>query len=217
MVKNIIFDFDGIIADTNKIKIKVLTNILSQHFEYPKNNISNLLVKSLPGLNRLAYIEILQKIKNQKVDKKKILASINTEILKLILHSKINTYLKKMRGHDKKINWYIITSGNEREVIFFLKKNKINNYFKDVVGGKGDKYLSFLSLSKKYKINRENLVVIGDGNGDLKLIKRLSCYGILVLKWSLEKNYLKNLKVPKIQILNNFRELNIIYKNIIRN
>ena len=71
MVKNIIFDFDGIIADTNKIKIKVLTNILSQHFEYPKNNISNLLVKSLPGLNRSAYIEILQKIKNQKIDKKK--------------------------------------------------------------------------------------------------------------------------------------------------
>ena len=39
MVKNIIFDFDGIIADTNKFKIKVLTNILSQNFEYPKNNI----------------------------------------------------------------------------------------------------------------------------------------------------------------------------------
>ena len=96
-----------------------------------------------------------------------------------------------MREYSKKVNWYIITSGNEREVISFLKKNKIDNYFKDIVGANGDKYLSSLSLSKKYKISRKNLVVIGDGNRDLKLIKKLSCYGILVLKWSLEKNYLK--------------------------
>jgi len=124
MIKNVIFDFDGIIADTNKLKINILTNILSKYFKYPKKNISNLLAKSLPGLNRLAYIEILQKVTSKKMDKKKILKSINKEILDSLLQSKINPYLRKMREYNTKINWYIITSGNEKEVIFFLKKKK---------------------------------------------------------------------------------------------
>jgi len=216
MIKNVIFDFDGIIADTNKLKINILTNVLSKYFKYPKKNISNLLAKSLPGLNRLAYIQILQKVTSRKINKKKLLKSINKEILDSLLQSKINPYLSKMREYNTKINWYIITSGNEKEVIFFLKKKKIDNCFKGIVGGRGDKYLSFLGLSKKYKINRKNLVVIGDGNRDLKLIKKLSCYGMLVLKWSLEKNYLKYLKVSKVEILNNFRSLNILYKKIIK-
>ena len=72
-------------------------------------------------------------------------------------------------------------------------------------------------LKKKYQIKRKNLVVIGDGNRDLKLIKKLSCYGLIVLKWSLEKKNLKYLKIPKVEIINNFRALNFSYKNIIKN
>ena len=149
MFKHVIFDFDGIIANSNKYKIKILSEILSKTFDYPKKNISNLLLKSLPGLNRSFYIKILQKITNKKINKEKLLKLINLKMLDLLSKVKINPYLNSMREHNKNIYWYIITSGNKKEVIFFLNKHKIRNYFKYVSGGKKGKHFLFLSLNTK--------------------------------------------------------------------
>ena len=213
MTKHVVFDFDGIIANSNKDKIKVLSKILSKTFNYPEKYISNLLLKSLPGLNRSLYIEILKKITNKKINKKKLLKLINVKMLDMFRKVKINPYIKNMREHKENVYWYIITSGCKKEVIFFLNKHKISNYFRSIVGGTGEKYLSFLILKKKYKIDNKNLMVIGDSLKDLELIKKLSCQGFLVTEWSQEANFLSLVRFPNIKILKKLKELKLVYKS----
>ena len=60
-MKHAIFDFDGIVANTNKLKINLLSDILSYNFKCPKKKVDQL-IKLYPGLNRGTYIDELEKI-----------------------------------------------------------------------------------------------------------------------------------------------------------
>jgi phosphoglycolate phosphatase-like HAD superfamily hydrolase len=215
MNKCVIFDFDGIIADSNKLKIDILSQILSEFFDFPKHKIADLLVIKSPGLNRVAYIEVLEKIKEIKIDKKKILSKINEKMNAALKDVKINPYLKEMREYNQSVKWFIITSGNENEVKSYLTRHLIISYFLDIKGGNGNKFLSYLDLLEKYKIEKDNLIVIGDGSKDYDLIKKISCLGLLVSEWSQEPGFLTSINEPDINIIDTIKNLSLFYKKII--
>lgn len=215
MNKCVIFDFDGIIADSNKLKIDILSQILSEFFDFPKHKITDLLVTKSPGLNRAAYIEVLEKIKETKIDKKKILSKINQRMNAALIYAKLNPYLEEMRKHNQLVKWFIITSGNANEVKSYLARHLIISYFQDIKGGNGNKFLSYLDLLEQYNIEKDNLIVIGDGSKDYDLIKKISCLGLLVSEWSQEPEFLTTINQPNINIIDTIKNLSLFYKKII--
>ena len=120
-----------------------------------------------------------------------------------------------MREHNQLVKWFIITSGNETEVKSYLIKHSAISYFQDIKGGKGNKFLSYLDLLEKYKIDKDNLLVIGDGSKDYDLIKKISCLGLLVIEWSQEQDFLKSINQPDIDIIDTIKNLSVLYKKII--
>ena len=139
-----IFDFDGIIANSNSIKLEILIKFFSKTFGFPASFILNL-IESYPGKNRSFYIEHLSLLKNKKINKKKLLSSINSVMNINLLNAPLNPHLKQMRAFNKEIDWFIISSGNTKEIKNFLKKRKIFSYFKDIIGADDNKYISYLT------------------------------------------------------------------------
>lgn len=215
MSKWIIFDFDGVIADSNKIKINLLSQIFSEYFNFPKQKIVDLMVVEAPGLNRFKYIEKLEQIKKIKINKKEILSTINLKMNNVLGAAKLNPFLKEMREHNLLVKWFIVTSGNESEVKSYLRKHSINSYFQDIKGGNGNKFLSYLDLLEKYKLDKDNLIVIGDGSKDYDLMKKIPCFGLLVVEWSQEPDLLKSINQSDINIIDTMKNLSLFYKKII--
>ncbi len=209
--KFFIFDFDGIIANSNGIKLEILIKFFSKSFGFPASFILNL-IESYPGKNRSFYIDHLKHIKNKKINKKKLLSSINTVMSINLLNAPLNPHLKQMRVFNEEIDWFIITSGNTIEVKNFLKKKKIFSYFKDIVGGDDNKYISYLKLKIKHKLKNKNIVVVGDGVKDFELVTKTGGEGFLILQWSKENDFLLSVDFPNIKVLKTLKEFKLIYK-----
>ena len=215
MIKHIIFDFDGVIANTNKLKVDLLAKILSENFNHPNEKIIEF-IKLHPGLNRNLYINKLEDILDKKINKQKTLNQLSHNISSILDTAEINPYLKEIRDHNKSINWYVITSGDEQEVKIFLKKNLLDGYFRNVRGGTDNKYLSFVELKKKYNIKEDESLIIGDGSKDYDLIKRTSIKGFLIKEWSQEPGFLISINSPKVVILKKIKDLRTQYKKYIK-
>jgi len=129
--KHIIFDFDGVIVDTEKyfrsLKIKYLKKI-NLKFKNKKN-----ISKILDGFS---FNDIINKLKyKNKNNQKKIICfkkKYNKEKKKIYKKKlKINSYILKILETDKKLIFYIVSNRSKHNLISTLKKLKIKKFFKN--------------------------------------------------------------------------------------
>ena len=154
MKKHIIFDFDGVIHDTTNEIYKIHYNILEKITK--EEMFSNVFNKNPREYLKKFSLERIAKFEKAWEEHYKTL-SINP------------TIKKELEFLSKKYNLYIISSNNEYNLDFYLKKNRISNLFKDVYGSETHnlKYDKFEILFKKYNLNLSNTIFVTDTLGYL--------------------------------------------------
>lgn len=174
--ENYIFDFDGVVLDSNRVKGRVFQECLSG---YPRDCVDQFLeYNSLNGGvsrdKKFEYFlrEIMKLDDSQSVSDKitslvsKFGEAILNELLNSNLTDGVEVVLKKLNELDKQI--YIWTGGRKSEVCATLKQFKLINLFKDIYGAPGEKDETLDRLISENNLSAQKTIIIGDSISDFE-------------------------------------------------
>ena len=171
MVKNILFDFDGVILDSMPIRDYGFKKI----FEYFDDALVSQLLSyhnENGGLSRYVkikyfYNEILDKeILEEEISN---YASNFSKIMKKELVNKkylIVDTLEFIKNNFKKYNFHIVSGSDDKELKYLCKKLKIGKYFQSINGSpiEKNKLVKNVLLNNEYLI--KETILIGDSIND---------------------------------------------------
>lgn len=180
MEENIIFDFDGTLVDSS-----AAINKLYDYFA-KKYNISSISspealasIKSLPLLEKMKKLGVpIQKLAAMSVEAKNVYASFISEIK--IKEGMID--ILKGLG-ERKADMFILSSNAADNINKFLNLNDIS-FFKAVCSSRDilKKDTEILKLLKKYRIEKENVIYVGDEVQDIVACQRIGVK-IISVSW----------------------------------
>ena len=200
MIKEIIFDFDGTIADS----FGMMMDLFAEHknefgFEefgdkevkiYREEGVASLIKKrKIPIWKVMKIVRVGKKLVNQKIENIKPFEGVRELLIEL---KKMNLVLG------------IMSTNSEENIRKFLEKNNIDIF--DYVVGKGSlfgKTRVIKSILKKRKLNKNEVIYVGDEVRDIEACRKLEIK-IVSVSWgfSEEKLLAKNkpdylVKTPK--------------------
>jgi HAD superfamily hydrolase (TIGR01549 family) len=171
VVKNILFDFDGVILDSMPIRDYGFKKI----FEYFDDALVSQLLNyhnENGGLSRYVkikyfYNEILDKeILEEEIDD---YASNFSKIMKKELVNKkylIVDTLEFIKNNFKKYNLHIVSGSDERELKYLCKKLEIDRYFQSINGSPTEKNKLVESVLLDNEYLTKETILIGDSIND---------------------------------------------------
>lgn len=203
-----IFDCDGVILNSNKIKTNAFYEVASKYGKKQASELVNYHIKN-GGVSRYKKFEYF---------KKNILSNDDTEIcinrlckefsdiiLRDLNESEINTEIFKLRELYPDIPWSVVSGGDQDELRMVFKNKKIDKLFnKGIYGSPMDKVSIFKSLC-----DAENMPAIYFGDSKYDFISSNQCNidFCFVSKWTEVKNWKSFCNKNNIDFINNFSAL----------
>ena len=202
MIKNIFFDFDGVILDSMHIREYGFKKI----FDKFDNDLVEKLLKyhnENGGLSRYVKIKYFyNKLLNKDISEKKIdkYADNFSKIMRKELVNKeylISTTINFIKNNTKQYNFHIVSGSDEKELKFLCESLGGFNYFQSINGSHTPKneLVERVLLINNYVAN--TTVLIGDSINDYEAAKEngIDFYGFNNpdLK-NVSKKYLENYK-----------------------
>ena len=178
---NIIFDFDGVILNSHKIKTSAFYYIFKMYGERNANKAKKI---HLQYIGKSRYFKFKFIFKN--ILKKKL-----TEKEQVILDKKFEKFIRKkikmiqpsnflinfLKKNKNNVNFYISTATPQKKIIQTLKEKNLLKYFKKVYGSPTTKKEHLRKIQK----NRRMTIFIGDSYEDFKAA--YSCKINFILKF----------------------------------
>lgn len=178
--KCIIFDFDGTIADTFELAIDIINSNPSRYGvdHIDKNEIPRLRSLSMPYLLREFNIHLLEfpiLLSRMRKDLKK-------QIHDLKPYHNILSVIKEL--YDQGYVLGVLTNNSRGNVISFFKKEEVHHTFHFISSAKGlfGKSKSLEKLMKKYKLNIQNTIYVGDEVRDIEACHKAKI-SIISVSW----------------------------------
>ena len=161
-IKNLIFDFDGVIIDSVKIKDLAFKKLVNKYNPTIQIKFYNFHRKNL-GLSRDVKFDYLLKklIKKYSKEKKKKLSIKFKNIIKQdIKKSKFikgsHAFLRKYRH----LNKFISSGTPQTELKNICKKKRISHLFKEILGSPLSKKKHIMFLKKNTKLIKKILYIL---------------------------------------------------------
>lgn len=182
--KSIIFDFDGVIVDSNSIKEDIFLKVGVEDFSLKEEKV--LSIMNNKSLNRYEIINYFCKYcesRNVPVIED-ILEKVSYRISEAILKSNRCQELSKYKEKTKNASWFIISAGDKNEILVFLEKYSLTHLFDGGIFGN--------ELTKDYHIEnllnsgeiKHPVLSIGDSNSDYLISQQFSFTFLGVTNWS---------------------------------
>ena len=202
MIKNILFDFDGVILDSMPIRDYGFKKI----FEDFDDNLVNKLLEyhnQNGGLSRYVKIKYFyNKLLKQEILEEKITnyADNFSKIMKTELVDKrylIADTLKFIKENYKKYNLHIVSGSDEKELKYLCKELGIDSFFQSINGSPTHKNKLVEDVLVINKYMESETILVGDSINDYEAAKtnNLNFYGFnndnLV---GVSKKYIENYK-----------------------
>ena len=184
MIKNILFDFDGVILDSMPIRDYGFKKI----FEDFDDNLVNKLLEyhnKNGGLSRYVKIKYFyNKLLKQEILEEKIInyADNFSKIMRRELIDKryliVNT-LKFIKDNYNKYNLHIVSGSDERELQYLCKELGIGSFFQSINGSPTHKNILVKNVLIVNKYIESETILIGDSINDYEAAKEnnLDFYG----------------------------------------
>lgn len=170
MIKAIIFDFDGVIADSNNIKTEAFVKLFDEYPAGIKNTIKKFHLQN-GGMSRFDKFRYIYAnfFKEELPEKKfnKLCDNFNKLVINGVINAPlfdgVEDFLKKNKGI---YDMYIVSGTPDYEIKEIVKKQKLNKYFLKILGSPRAKkeLIEEVLISKNYQ--REEVIFIGDSIND---------------------------------------------------
>jgi len=204
MLKGIIFDFDGVIAESVQVK----TNAFASLYEQYGDNIVTKVIEhheANGGMSRFKKIKLYHESFLNKAITNEEIEDLANQFSKLVVRKVIDSpyvpgVLKYIQKCYEKYNLFISTGTPTNEIKQILSARDIAEYFIGIHGSPEKKSLHITKIISKYNYHPDELIFYGDANTDINAAKQASVPFILI-KNSYNQDLVKNFKG---KIINNF-------------
>ncbi|MBR6611872.1 MAG: HAD family hydrolase [Campylobacter sp.] len=184
MIKNILWDFDGVIIDSLAIRDYGFREIFK---EFDKQSVDKLIQyhNYNGGLSRFHKIKyFFNEILKQNITQDEILqyADKFTQIMRQSLSDKkylINDTVNFIKNNYKKYNFHIVSGSEHNELNFLCQKLGLSQYFISINGSPTPKNQLIKNLLESYNYNINQTILIGDSINDYEAasVNKIDFYG----------------------------------------
>ena len=170
-IKNIFFDFDGVIAESVSAKTDAFREMYSPYGEDIANQVVEYHINH-GGVSRFEKFKYWEKkFFNKDISEHRVneLAKqfSNLVLNKVIVSDEVpgvNAFIKK---YSKELNFWIITGTPTSEIEIIANERGLTNYFSGIHGSPKNKRYWTEYLLKKHNLKREETLFLGDATTDL--------------------------------------------------
>ena len=192
--KNIIFDCDGVILNSNSIKTEAFVQLAKPFGEANTLNLINYHRKN-GGISRYKKFDYFVKnILGNKMEKKndkeiqELIKRLCDRYSEIVFDSLVNAELafglKFLRQKLKYSDWLIVSGGDQDELRKVFEKKSIANYFnKGIYGSPESKYEIFKKCLFNKLIDKRSLF-IGDSKLDYEVANHFGIDFVFVSEWT---------------------------------
>ena len=184
-VKNLFIDFDGVIVDSNKFKEIAIEKLILKLLGANEKN-----TKAINFFNINAGISREKKLskffKDEDVSKilKLYAEECNYFFSKAHSTDGLNEFLGIIKNKNKNLKIFVLSGGEKKEIIFFLKKNLLLKFFDEILASEKNKLDHLIE-----KQVSDNDIFIGDSSNDLKAALKIGLKFILFGKYKSLKSF----------------------------
>lgn len=209
MIKNILFDFDGVILDSMNIRDRGFEEII---IKYDESKVEEFIKfhRFNGGLSRFYKLRyFFEKILDQEVSDDKIqeLAEEFSKIMRRELVKKkylISETIKFIKENYKNYRFFIVSGSEQNELRYLCEKLEIDKYFEQILGSPIHKNDLIKNLIKELNLKKDECLLIGDSYNDYEAaeVNKIVFFGYNnknLLKYS--ENYIENMSKLKIELI----------------
>lgn len=169
-IKNIFFDFDGVIAESVGAKTEAFREIYSQYGEGISSQVVDYHINN-GGVSRFEKFKYWEKKffnKDISADRVNELAKIFSDLVlnKVIDSDEVPGVKSFIKKYYKKLNFWIITGTPTSEIEIIAKERDLINYFIGIHGSPKNKRYWTEYLLKTHNLKREETLFLGDATTD---------------------------------------------------
>ena len=175
MIKTILWDFDGVIAESVDVKGSAFREM---YLQYGENIADKVLSHHMDhgGVSRYQKFKTWHKeflnivLTQEEID---ALANdfSNLVVSKVVASPMIPGVLEFLKEHRNTIDSYIISATPESELREIVKQMNLSSFFKDVLGSPKSKVEHINDLVRESLIDKETSIFIGDSINDFNAAK----------------------------------------------
>ncbi|MFA6192500.1 MAG: HAD hydrolase-like protein [Sulfurimonas sp.] len=184
MIKTILWDFDGVILDSMKIKGDGFKELFKEYDEehvqlIEKYHYENGGVSRFEKIRYFFHTILEQEISEIDVQK---FADTFATIIEQKLYNKSNLIAETVnfiKSNYKKYNFHIVSGAEHDELNELCKYFGLSNYFKSIEGSPTKKDILVKNILKKYEYKKEETALIGDAMTDYNasVTNKIKFYG----------------------------------------
>jgi HAD superfamily hydrolase (TIGR01549 family) len=207
MLKGIIFDFDGVVAESVQVKTEAFGNL----YKLYGDNIVKKVIKhheTNGGMSRFEKIKLYHKSFLNKVITNQEIEVLANQFSKLVVNKVVESpyvpgVLDYIQKCTKKYRLFISTGTPTNEMSQILDRRGISKYFIEVYGSPEKKYAHISKIMSKYDYHPNELIFYGDANTDIDAAEKANIPFVLI-KNSFNEKLVNSFKG---KIINNFKGL----------
>jgi len=218
-LKNIIFDFDGVILDSLDVKTKAFVSIYESYGSDIADKVRSYHINN-GGVSRYEKFKFWHKnYLNIELNEDELsrLANkfSNLVIDKVLLSKEVKGSINFIKNYHKNFNFFIVSGTPHNEINKIADKLNISKYFNEILGSPKNKIECCNVLKEKYLLEPESTIFLGDAMSDFKAARynefhfalRLSDYNLEIfkdfegIKFDNFKSLKSTLCFPKFKVL----------------
>lgn len=209
-LNSIVFDCDGVLLDSNKIKTEAFYKTALPFGEKAANSLVSFHVKN-GGISRnkkLQYfIEKIVSDNSLDVDMDELLTVFGAVSYNGLLSCRISPFLYDLRKKTLDKKWFVVSGGSQVELHDIFKKRSMTSLFDGgIYGSPATKDEIFDELKKNGLLKLPSLY-LGDSKYDYIAAKNAGLDFIFVSGWTEYKNWEKYCRLNGISYINSLQEL----------
>lgn len=210
---NIIFDFDGVILNSNSVKTNAFISLTSSFDPFFSDQLLNYHISN-GGVSRFKKIEwFVEKIlkKNDKELVNKLVKEYGELVIKDFFNCQIRTNLFKLKKKLTGTKWFIASGGLEIEIKDFLNSKSLLSLFDGGVFGSPKEKIKIVEdiLKNKDPMRKDKWFLIGDSIYDFECANFNKINFIFAKDWSEVVLYKEFVNKNNLYCINGIEELTI--------
>jgi phosphoglycolate phosphatase-like HAD superfamily hydrolase len=169
---NLIFDFDGVLAESNEIRFGGFRRLFE---EFPESQVDELIAyaKANGGVSRYEKIVyFFQKIRGESITEGKVqnLAAQFSDIVRqdIVKAEPVKGSVEFLKKNFSKFNFALVSGSDQVELRVVCRERRIDHFFKMILGSPAKKQDNIAQLLKSLSWRSDETVYIGDSNNDLE-------------------------------------------------
>jgi phosphoglycolate phosphatase-like HAD superfamily hydrolase len=201
---HVFFDCDGVILDANEIKSDAFYEVALSRFgkdialDFKKYH------EEKGGISRYKKFNYLLSITsqlNKSITLESLLQDYAELIFKKLLNCQIVSSLSTLRRENPDQKWYIVSGGNQEELLHIFAERQIDNYFDGGIYGSPDDKRTIINKIMGANFNHLNKLFIGDSAYDFDVASSLDLDFIFASNWTQLKDWREFCSSNKINFI----------------